>query len=359
MSIKDREKLFPTAPLLSDEEKLRISNTRKYMLDMIIVLVAPAVMACYYYGLRALLLIAVSAATAVLCELLGCKLFKSTPCISDFSSLATGIAIALCLPASSPWWLALIACSFAVIAAKLPFGTSRGNMFVPAAAGIAFVTICMSDKLFAYPAVPDGITKLVALGSEDFVSGESISRMLSQGNSIGTNLIKYIDVFVGNIAGPMGATCAVALLGGLVYLLFRRPKNAITTLCYFAVCIVFAFLFPRISAQRYVSVFMELNSGLLFFAGLVFLNNEAIAPKRFVAKACYGAVAGLFVMLLRYAGGFEDSTVFAILLINAIAPAFDKRLPLTKREKKAEVQLQAEKPFTETLAEENGGAVNV
>ena len=359
MSIKDREKLFSTAPLLSDEEKLRISNTRKYMLDMITVLIAPTVMACYYYGLRALWLVIISAATAIICELLGCKIFKSTPCLSDLSSLATGVAVALCLPASSPWWLAVIASSFAIFVAKLPFGTSRGNLFVPAAAGIAFVTICMSDKVFAYPAVPDGITKLAAFGSEDFIKGEAISYMLSQGNSLGTNLIRYIDVFVGNVAGPMGATCAVALMGGLVYLLFRRPKNAVTTLCYFAVCIIFAFLFPRISAQRYISVFMELNSGLLFFAGLVFLNNEAIAPKRFAAKACYGAVAGLFVMLLRYASSFEDSTVFAILLVNAIAPAFDKRIPLTKSEKAAQIKEQAEQPFELSLSQENGGAQNV
>ena len=67
------------------------------MLDIIIVLTAPAVMACYYYGLRAFALIALSAAVSVLCELIGCKLFGLTPCISDLSSLATGIAVALCL----------------------------------------------------------------------------------------------------------------------------------------------------------------------------------------------------------------------------------------------------------------------
>lgn len=358
MSIKENEKLLSTAPLLSDEEKLRISNTRKYMLDTLTVLIAPTVMACYYYGLRALLLIVISAVTAVLCEVLGCKLIKSQSSLSDLSSLVTGIAIALCLPASSPWWLALIASSFAILAAKLPFGSSRGNMFVPAAAGIAFVTVCCKDIMFAYPVIPTAADKLTVYSSDSFVSGEAISYMLSQGNSIGTNLFKYIDIFVGNISGPMGATYAVALLGGLIFLLFRRPHNAVTTLCYFAVCAVFAFLFPRISAQRYISVFMELNSGLLFFSGLVFLNNEAIAPKRFAAKACYGALAGLIVMLLRHVSAFEDSTVFAILLINAVAPMFDKKLPLTKNEKKDIIKTQAEQPFEQTLSDGNGGALN-
>ena len=49
--------------------------------------------------------------------------------------------------------LSLIHISFAVIVAKLPFGNARSHMFTPAAAGIAFVTICMPDKVFSYPAL--------------------------------------------------------------------------------------------------------------------------------------------------------------------------------------------------------------
>lgn len=345
-----------TAPVLSPEKKLEIDNTRKYMFDMLLMLFAPAVMAWYYYGERAVRLMALSVITAVLCELAGSKLFKAKATVSDLSAVVTGLAIALCVPASSPWWLACAASAFAIIAAKLPFGNSRGIMFLPAAAGLAFITICCPKEFFTYPAIPALSEKLAAYGSDGFASGTSIAYMLTQRTSIGINIISYIDILVGNVAGPMGATCAVALLGAFVYLMFRRHKNAIIPVMYFAVCIVYAFLFTRVSTGRLISVAMELSGGLLLFGGVFFMTNEILAPKRFVAKLCYGACGGLIVMLMRTFGTYEDSTVFAVLIVNAIAPVLDKKLPLTKKEKRIllEQQEKAEKETENTDIPESG-----
>lgn len=339
-----------TAPVLSPEKKLEIDNTRKYMFDMLLMLFAPAVMAWYYYGERAVRLMALSVITAVLCELAGSKIFKAKATVSDLSAVVTGLAIALCVPASSPWWLACAASAFAIIVAKLPFGNSRGVMFLPAAAGLAFITICCPKEFFTYPAIPALSEKLAVYGSDGFVSGTSIAYMLTQRTSIGINVISYIDILVGNVVGPMGAACAVALLGAFVYLMFRRPKNAIIPVMYFAVCAVYAFLFTRVSTGRLISVVMELSGGLLLFGGVFFMTNEILAPKRFIAKLCYGACGGLIVMLMRTFGTYEDSTVFAVLIVNAIAPVLDKKIPLTKKEKRIllEQQRQAEQ------GEENG-----
>ncbi len=339
-----------TAPVLSPEKKLEIENTRKYMLDILLMLFAPAVMAWYYYGERAVRLMALSVITAVLCELAGSKLFKAGATVSDLSAVATGLAIALCVPASSPWWLACAASAFAIIVAKLPFGNSRGVMFLPAAAGLAFITICFPEEFFAYPAIPSVSEKLAAYGSDGFVSGTSIAYMLTQRTSIGINIISYIDILVGNIAGPMGATCMAALIGAFVYLMFRRPKNAVIPVMYFAVCIAYAFLFTRVSTGRLVSVAMELSGGLLMFGGVFFMTNETLAPERFTAKLCYGACGGLIVMLMRSFGAYEDSTVFAVLIVNAIAPVLDKKLPLTKKEKKILLEQQEQ----EKQGEESG-----
>ena len=67
------------------------------------------------------------------------------------------------------------------------------------------------------------------------------------------------------------------------------------------------------------------------FSSVFFLTDDKLLPKSFYARICYGAAAGLMCMIMRSVGKFEDSTVFAVLLANGLATAFDKLL--TKRER--------------------------
>jgi Na+-translocating ferredoxin:NAD+ oxidoreductase subunit D len=331
--LSDREQRINAQPVLSEKEKLEIKNTRKYMIDMLMVLVAPMAMSFYYYGLRAVLLVLYSVVTALVCELLASRIYKFEACFSDLSSMVTAITVAMCIPASSPWWVPILTTVFALAVVKFPFGNSRSLMFLPSAAGIAFLTVCNSARMFAYPIIPTQSDKFAVLSSENAAQGNSIAYMLSQGNSIGINIISYIDIAVGNVSGPMGATCALAIFAGLLYLLIRRPKTAVMSFVYLGTCAVYAFLFPRITTGRGISVIMELCSGLVGFAALMFVTNETLAPKRTNARILYAALMGLMTMLLRTFGSFEDSTVFAVLIANSFAAALDKKLPLTKKEK--------------------------
>ena len=90
-------------PVLSETEKLEIKNTRKYMIDMLMVLLAPMAMSFYYYGLRAVLLVLYAVLSALICEFLSSKIYKFRASYSDLSSIVTAISIAMCIPASSAW----------------------------------------------------------------------------------------------------------------------------------------------------------------------------------------------------------------------------------------------------------------
>ncbi len=154
--------------------------------------------------------------------------------------------------------------------------------------------------------------------------------MLSQKNSVGTGLLNYVDVLVGSVSGPMGATCSIALFGALLFLAVRRPKNFTVSVSFLAVCFIYALLFPRVLTGRFVSAFTEICGGMLLFSSVFFLTDDKLLPKSFYSRICYGAAAGLMCMIMRSVGKFEDSTVFAVLLANGLVTAFDK-LPLTKR----------------------------
>ena len=58
-------------------EKLAIKDTRKYMFDMFLLLTAPAIMAWYYYGSRALWLICICVITSILTESITSAVIKT------------------------------------------------------------------------------------------------------------------------------------------------------------------------------------------------------------------------------------------------------------------------------------------
>lgn len=348
--------------IYTPEMKASIKITQKYMADRLLMLAAPAVMAWYAYGERAVRLMVISVLTAVICEYFGHRLVKTVPTPSDLSAVTTGVIIALCLPAASPFWLVMLASAFAVLAVEIPFGNARSLLFSPAAAGLAFVTVCLPAYVFAYSVLPDAGKSPAVFGTEGFSAGVSLSSMLASGTSMGGSLVNYMDILTGSLPSAMGTGCVIALLGALFFLAVRRPQGFEAAAACLVSAAIFAFLFPRITTGRLQSVFMELSGGLLLFTALFLLPEETLLPNRFWGRLLYGACAGLFCMLFRTFGEFEEGAVFAVLLVNALRTTFEK-LPYTKREKQklSETRRAArEAQNTQTPADSapKGGAVN-
>lgn len=311
-----------------------VRETRAVSAELLTMAAAPAVMAWYYYGERALRLMVISVLAAVLTEYVGSLLFGIKHSLEDLSAVTTGVLLALTLPASAPWWVPAAGSAFAVLIGKLPFGNARGTMFSPAAIGTAFLLISLPSVMLSYPQIPTATVPLGVYGSEVFTAGQSLSHMLSTGTSAATNVISILDMLTGNLSGPMGATCGFALIGALGYGIIRRPRQSVIPLSFLLSAGLFAILFPRIYTGRLMSFYMEIASGMVLFSAIFFLPNEITAPKGVRAKAAYGFAAGLLVMFMRHYGTLEESTVFAVLLMQALSPLFDK-IPMTKRERQA------------------------
>ena len=294
----------------------------KYSVDILVIASALLLAGFYLNGFNAIRLAFWSILTATVCEDIGCRIMKKTDRKAhNLYAAATGLSIALMLPATTPAYICIIACAFAVIAVLIPFGSARKIPFIPAAAGICFVTVCFPEAVFSYSAVNIG-TSSPLFGSPDFISGESFGKMLTYGKSVILNPLENISILTGKTPGPMGTTCILVLIGVAIYLLLKRTENFIISVSFFAVCALYAVAFPRVNSGLFSSVVMELSSGVLAFAGLVLLTNPFTSPKNTVGKIAYGAFAGLLCMLLRKFGVFEESACFAVLITNAVSPAF-------------------------------------
>lgn len=306
------------------ETQNQIKKVRSYVADMIVVLIAAAAVGTFLYGGRVLLAVLLSVLSAVLTEIILALIFrrKMPERILDLSDVYYGFLIALMLPVSAPLWLAPLGSIFAVAIAKLPFGNATTTPFMPAAAGMAFITLSYSEYVFTYPSIVIGDMSAVT-GETGFVSALSTAEMLRQSKSLGTTIINVFDIFIGREPGPMGATCLILMIGGFIYLLLRRKNEWITSAAFLATCCLFSVLFPRVLTGRLMSMLMELSSGMLFFAAIFLIPDPVTTPKTQSARAIYGFVAAVITMLMRYFGAFEESVIFAVLIMNSLRTHFD------------------------------------
>lgn len=295
---------------------------RSYIVSLLLMLIAPAVMAFYYYRWRALVLLAVSILTAALCDAFGTALMRRKPGIDTVYAALTGAMIALLLPASAPLWLPVAGSAFAIVAAKLPFGSAQKTPFIPAAAGIAFLCVCWPELVFTYPVI-DNTVATAATGSPDFVQGTSFASMLTVHNSIDSNILSYFNAVIGKVPGPMGATCMLVMFGTAIAFFIFHSSLWLSSAGFVAVCSVCSVLFPRILTGRKLSLTMEISAGMLVFTALFLLPNPATLPKSHIRRLIYGMSAGAICMLLRYFGAYEEGACFAVLLMNAAWPMAD------------------------------------
>ena len=83
-------------------------TTSKIMLYVIMALLPTSLFGIYNFGIRALILILVTIASCVASEWIFNKIVHKKNSIDDLSAVVTGLLLALNLPASLPWWEAVI-----------------------------------------------------------------------------------------------------------------------------------------------------------------------------------------------------------------------------------------------------------
>lgn len=288
---------------------------RRHDVDMLVVLCTLCLMPIYLYGLSALWLILTAVVTAVAAEYIclrirGIKRFEK----GDFSYLITALITALLLPASAPLWTAAVAVAFGLCIAKHPFGGRGVNIFNPAAAGVAFVTICWPELLTKYP-IP------FSAANGTFSYGTSPASTLRVG---GTPKIELFDVLLGRFAGPMGATFMIVIAACLLFLLFRRTACLRAILPAVLVVGIFAVLFPRLTTGRFNSLELEFASGALVFGLTFMVSDPATLPDKKGGQIVYGFLIGVLTVILRCFGAYDAEFVYALLLANALSSSCDR-----------------------------------
>ncbi len=291
------------------------SSTKRIMIDVLIALVPATVMGVVYFGLYALLLVALSILSCIASEviylLIRGEKFKDILNKFDFTSAVTGLLLGLNLPANCPWYIPLLGGVFAVIVVKMLFGGTGKNFVNPAIAARVFLLISFAEAMttWAVPSVGAIKTSTVATGATAL--GSVIK---------GERVISNLDLFLGTgvSSGALGETCKIALIVGYVYLLIRKVVDY-KPLIYIGVTGLMT-----VVLQGSFSAFLPsvLSGGLML--GAIFMATDYVTtPNTTVGNIVYFVALGLLTALLRHLKGTEVVS-YCILLMNFFVPLIDR-----------------------------------
>ena len=285
--------------------------------DVIIALVPLYFMAFFYYGYRVLLVGMTAVLSCLLSDWLSSYLLYRRINFRDLSPVVTGLIISMMMAPAVDLPVVAAASLFAILVCKAPFGGTGHNIFNPAAAGIAFASICWSGQIFAYTQplnhLPAAIDSTVT-----FLQGPTATLKLG-----GIPRLDLTELLLGNFPGPLGTTYTLIIAASLLYLLARNVVKWYSVLAYLLPVAAIAAVSHPYGVSPSESIAYELFAGSLFFVAVFVISDPVTSPKYRLARILYGLCAGVVTMLFRYFSPLELSVCFAVLLMNALAPAFD------------------------------------
>ena len=301
-------------------------SIQSIMRDVIIALVPATAAGIYYFGLRALILIVAAIISAVFFEWLYEKITKKPVTINDLSAVVTGLLLAMNLPASAPVWVAIVGSAFAIIFAKQLFGGLGQNFINPALAGRAFLLASYPTEMTTW-VVPNGL-------AADAATYATPLAQLKNG-ALDASLKQLV---IGQVGGTIGETCAIALIIGGIYLLYKHVISWKIPVIYIATVFI---LFAVIGRHGMRMPLQEIFAGGVMLGGIFMATDYASSPVTPKGQVIFAVGAGLLTYLIRTFGGYPDGVCYSILIMNCCVPLIERfteptifgALPKTKEAK--------------------------
>lgn len=288
-------------------------RTNRIMLDVVLSLTPALAVGVFRLGLRALAVTLLCMAAAVATEWLYSRLSKTRNTVVDGSALVTGMLLAMTLPHTVPYWQAALGSVFAILIVKILCGGLGQNIFNPALAARAFL-------LMIYPV---GLTRYVD------VDGISSATPLHHMVMPALPEQSILDMFLGNYPGSIGEACALALLLGGAYLVYRKVISIRIPAAYLGTVAVLTLVFHKTDSALSWMLYSLFSGGLML--GAIFMATDyATSPATPVGQVVYGIGCGVLTVLFRYYGLFPEGVTYAILIMNALVWVIDYYTPIRR-----------------------------
>lgn len=286
------------------------------MIAVLKALVPLALASVYYFGWRGLLMLVACNAAAFAVEWL---YLREEPMPVSSAVFVTASLLALALPPPLPIWMGMLGAAFAILFGKMVFGGFGRNVFNPALTGRAFLYLCFPIFLTSQWASPQvtGAGGFVRW-TTDAVSGATPLTLQRQGTVLG-----WQDLLLGRKTGSIGETCAVLVVLGGLYLLWKKAANWRVVVSGFLGFLGLQTALWAGGVQGVLHPAVALLSGSFLFGVFFFATDPISGAQTDEGRWFFGAFFGALTVVIRSFSAWPEGVMYAVLLANVFTPIVD------------------------------------
>ena len=280
------------------------TGTSNIMLAVVIALLPAAGFGIYNFGLKALIMIAITIATTVLTEFVFEKICKQKVTIGDYSAVVTGLLLALNLPVSVPWWIGIVGGVFAILVVKMLFGGLGQNFMNPALGARCFLLISFTSIMTNFDC--DAYTGATPLA--DLKSGVDVN---------------ILNMVIGKTAGTIGETSMIAIVIGACFLILMGVIDLRIPGSYIVSFVIFISIFGGHGLDAaYISA--HLAGGGLMLGAFFMATDYVTRPITKNGQYLFGILLGILTGIFRLFGPSSEGVSYAIIIGNLLVPLIEK-----------------------------------
>lgn len=288
-------------------------TTDRIMLYVLIALLPASLFGIYNFGFSALLLIVVTILSCVASEWLFEKVTKRKNTIRDLSAVVTGLLLALNLPPTLPWWMAVLGGAFAIVVVKCLFGGLGQNFMNPALGARCFMLISFTGPMTTF-----ANSRYYVSQGMDTISSATPLAALKAGEGVNS-----MDMLIGRIPGTIGETSVIAILFGAIILILMGVIDLRIPGTYIVTFVVFVLIFGG-HGFDWNYVVAHLCGGGIMLGAFFMATDYVTSPITPMGKIIFGIVLGILTGIFRIFGASAEGVSYAIIFSNLLVPLIER-----------------------------------
>ncbi len=319
------------------------SSVPEVMRDVLVALIPAAIVYVWFFGWGLIINLLITTVVAAGTEAVMLRLRDRPvrPELTDYSAVVTAALLAFALPPATPIWITALGTVFAIAIAKHVFGGLGFNPFNPAMAGYVVLLVSFPQELNRW--LPPGTLELTAqsLSLADTLTVVFTGSLPAQLDWDGVTMATPLDDMQTSL-GQMRmvpevlARPAYGVFGGAgwswlnlsfavggLWLLFRGVIRWHIPFSMLAGLGLTAAVFHFVGPDSHPSMTFHLFSGATMLGAFFIATDPVSAATSERGRLIYGAGIGILVYTIRTWAKYPDGVAFAVLIMNAAAPAID------------------------------------
>ena len=299
-------------------------TVERNMYGVIIALLPALLVSFWFFGIGSAIVCATSVIACVLFEWAINKfiLGRQQNSVLDGSAALTGLLLGFNLPSNLPIWIIIIGALVAIGVGKMSFGGLGQNIFNPALVGRCFLLVSFPAQMTSWPKIGQHLSYLDAeTGATPlYYMKEAIKNGdLHQLEKVPDSLSLFLGNGYAEGMGTVGEVCALALLLGLAYMLWKKIITWHIPVSIIGTVFVLAGLF-HLANPVYADPLTVILSGGLMLGANFMATDYVTSPMTPKGQIIYGVSIGVLTLVIRNWGSYPEGMSFAILIMNAFTP---------------------------------------